>query len=306
MHNNLNSQSDIWTEWLLHLRHGQNSEYGRNIQARIDQYADRVLEHAQLKPGMTIVDVGSGDGLIAFRAINQIDSSLQVILTDISKPMLDHVEQLANQFNVRQQCTFLECAADNLNAIADASIDAVMTRSVLAYVFDKTAALREFYRILKPGGRISFAEPVFRDESLIAKSLKQLVDAQPAGIDNLAIKLLHRWKSAHFPDTDEKISNNPISNYSERDLVDLAHQSGFTHIHLELHIDVIPVFAPSWEVFIHSSPHPWATPLNILLDEQFSPEERQLFEKIVRPTIESPQAVFTDRMAFLSAIKPGI
>ena len=44
--------------------------------------------------------------------------------------------------------------------MADGSVDVVTTRSVLIYVKDKAAALREFYRVLKPGGRVSLFEPI--------------------------------------------------------------------------------------------------------------------------------------------------
>jgi ubiquinone/menaquinone biosynthesis C-methylase UbiE len=51
-------------------------------------------------------------------------------------------------------------SADSLADIADASVDVVTTRSVLIYVKDKAAALREFYRVVRPGGRISIHEPI--------------------------------------------------------------------------------------------------------------------------------------------------
>ena len=51
-----------------------------------------------------------------------------------------------------RRCTFVRAAADSLDGVRDASVDAVTTRSVLIYVKDKAAAFREFYRVLKPGG----------------------------------------------------------------------------------------------------------------------------------------------------------
>ena len=42
----------------------------------------------------------------------------------------------------------------------EASVDVVTTRSVLIYVKDKARAMREFYQVLKPGGRVSLFEPI--------------------------------------------------------------------------------------------------------------------------------------------------
>jgi hypothetical protein len=45
-------------------------------------------------------------------------------------------------------------------------------------------------------------------------------------------------------------------------------------------------------------------PLSVILAEQFNPEERQFFEQVMRPIVESPQAVTTTRVVYLTAIKP--
>lgn len=253
---------------------------------------------------MTLVDVGAGDGLVSFRAIERVGPSLRVCLTDVSANLLRHSESVAIQRGVRDQCTFLQCPADELKGIEDASVDAVTTRAVLAYLPDKLAVLREFRRILKPGGRLSIGEPIRRDDAFEAIALKKFVDGLPAGSDDQFFRLLHRWKATQLPDTEESILQNPMTNYSERDLVRFAMDSGFTRIHMEFHIDVGPAMATSWEVLLKCSPFPWAPSLGELLSEQFNAEERGLFEQAFRPTVNSGQLFTADRVAYLSAIKP--
>ncbi|HEX4268288.1 MAG TPA: hypothetical protein VHY36_10400 [Steroidobacteraceae bacterium] len=85
----------------------------------------------------------------------------------------------------------------------------------------------------------------------------------------------------------------------------MAQGAGFQELHLELHIDVIPSPIPSWEAFLKSSPHPLGPPLSIILAEQFSVEERQLFETVMRPVVEDPRSLTTDRAAYLTACKPA-
>jgi arsenite methyltransferase len=296
--------SDVWSEWLLHRRHADDSAYGRIVQVAVQSYADRVLEGAQLSAGMTLADVGAGEGLVAFRAIERIGPSLRVILTDISAPMLRYAESAARQRNVHTQCTFLECGADNLAGIADSSVDVVTTRAVLAYVADKKASFREFYRVLKPGGRISLMEPILQDEAFYARALRRRVEDRKSPPADRFLTLLHRWKAAQFPDTEEACAKSPIANYSERDLLNIARGAGFAEIHLQLHIDVAPSLITSWDVFLGTSPHPWAPPLTQILAEQFTAEERLLFEKTVRPLVESGKNFTTERTAYVQARKP--
>lgn len=255
---------------------------------------------------MTLLDVGAGDGLIAFRAIERVGPTLRVVMTDISEPILQQAERRSHERGVHRQCTFLRCAADRLEGVPDGAVDVVTTRAVLAYVSDKQRALQEFLRVLKPGGHISLAEPIFQDDAFAARALKTLVESRPAATLNRFIPLLHRWKAAQFPDTEEKGRESPIANYSERDLFRFAHTAGFDELHLELHIDVVPSLVPNWQAFLESSPHPLAPPLSLILAEQFSAEERETFEAVMRPVVEDCNALVTERIAYLSARKPLI
>lgn len=295
---------DLWSQWLLHRRDADDPQFRQVVHAWIDRYIDRLLDGARLVPGETLADIGSGEGLVAFRAIERIGSTLRVWLTDVSEPMLRHAEEQAIARGVHGQCRFLRCPADRLQGMGDASVDVVATRAVLAYVLDKIAALREFRRVLKPGGRISLAEPIMLDEALAARAMKAVIDSKPAGSVSPLMVLLHRWKAAQFPDTEEKIRLSAIANYSERDLIRFAQVAGFIDVHLELHIDLVPSIVRTWEVFVNSSPHPLAPPLSAIMAEQFTAEERQLFERAMRPVVEDPKTVAPDRMVYLTARQP--
>lgn len=296
-------KQDPWYEWLIHSRHAGDPEERRLVLGETERYADKVLAGAQLMPGMTLADIGSGEGLVAFKAIENTGPALQVILTDISAPLLEHTRQLAIKKGMSDQCTFLECDAENLHGIPNASVDVVTTRAVLAYVADKKAALREFHRILKPGGRISLAEPIMMDEARAACVLKAAVDAEDLRDAGSFLGLMHRWKSAQFPDTLAKTTSCPMTNFSERDLVCFAQENGFTDIHMELHIDVRPFQVSSWDVFIASAPHPLAPSLAFILSDHFTNAERNQFEKVLRPLIEDRGLSVHDRVAYLTATR---
>lgn len=298
-----NIGSDVWSDWLLHLRQADDAAYARVVQGIVERYADRVLDGAPLDAGMTLVDVGAGEGVVAFRAIDRIGPSLRVILTDISAPMLRYAEVVAAKRNIRSQCRFLECGADKLNGIADSSVDVVVTRASLAYVADKKSAMREFFRILRPGGRLSICEPILQDEAFYVRALRNRVEDKSQPPDRF-LTLLHRWKAAQFPDTAETCATNPLTNYSERDVLNMVRTAGFDQIHLQLHIDVVPSPISQWEVFMGSSPHPWAPTLKQLFAEKFTSDEREFLERMVRPTVESGKNFTNDRVMYLQAQKP--
>jgi arsenite methyltransferase len=298
------SIADEWSQWLLHGRCGDDAAFSAAVRAEVERYADRVLDAARLAPGMTLADIGAGEGLVAFRAIERIGPSLRVLLTDVSAAMLQHAQALAVERGVQGQCEFLQCAADALADIPAASVDVVTTRAVLAYVGDKLAALREFHRVLKPGGLISLSEPVFQDDAFAASALRTMLDAQSEQTRDPFTRLLHRWKA--YPDTPEGIATSPLVNYSERTLFEFVRQCGFVDIHLQLHIDMAPSIIASWEVFLATSPHPWAPSLSSILTEQFTAAERQLFERTMRPIIESRTATSITRIVYLTAVKPPV
>lgn len=296
-------QSDLWLDWLVRKRQAGNAKLGAAIRAKTERYADRVLDGAQLRPDMTMADIGAGEGHMAFRAAWRVGPSLQLILADISRPLLRRAEAEAKRRGVLSQCRFEWCDATRLAPIADASVDAATTRAVLAYVADKQTAFRELFRILKPGGRLSLAEPVWRDEALAAKALRMVIEEQGAEGDRF-MPLLHRLKSAQFPDTDEAIAGHALVNYSERDLVGLAARAGFTAVHLEFHIDVHPPLLKSWEEFLDCAPHPWAPTPREVLAERFNQEEARFFEQVFRPVVENSSSTI-DRVVYLTAEKPG-
>ena len=297
--------NDSWSEWLLNVRHAGDAGFRQAVQGQVRIVVDKVLDALELRDGTTLLDIGTGEGVVAFRAIERIGPSLSAILTDISAPLLQHAEQSAIALRVRDQCRFLLCGADELGALAAASIDAVTTRASLAYVANKPKALQEFHRVLKPGGRISLAEPILQDDAFEARALRELIERSANRESVAALALLQRCKSAQFPDTEQAIRDTPMTAYSERDLVRLAVSAGFTHIHMEFHIDMAPLIYPSWDAYLGSSPHPLAPPLATILAQRFSAAERAQFETLMRPRIEHAETLSTSRVAYLTARKPA-
>src|SRR6185369_16853513 len=154
---------DIWSRWVLGVLKDRFGGDPAAVQAALIQslypWRDKVLSHANLQEGEILLDVGCGDGFIAFGALEKVNTS-RVIFSDISQDLLDHAQFMAREMNVLDRCRFVNTSADDLSVIEDASVDVVTTRSVLIYVSAKQQAFQEFYRVVKPGGRLSIFEPI--------------------------------------------------------------------------------------------------------------------------------------------------
>jgi arsenite methyltransferase len=154
--------SDVWCDWILRRRSGGDAGLAKLQAAQLAPVRERVLDGAELRAGETLLDVGCGDGLIAFGAVDRVGADGRVIFSDISQPLLDEARAAAAQAGLLDRCDFVRASADDLGAIADASVDVVTTRSVLIYVRDKRRCFEEFFRVLRPGGRVSLFEPINR------------------------------------------------------------------------------------------------------------------------------------------------
>lgn len=270
----------------------------------VEQIRDRVLDGARLSAGKVLVDVGAGDGLITFGAFERVGPALKAVLTDVSAPLLKRAEDRAVERGVRDHCTFLQTSAERLEGLADASADVLITRAVLVYVTDKAAAARQFHRVLKPGGRVSIGEPVCRYEALQLAALTDFLRSRPADAATAHARLLQRCRAAQLPSTLEEIQSNPITNFSERELITIFEKAGFPEVHLELHIDVRKAAAMPWDTYIDIAPRPGAPTLREVMASQLSESEQRRFEEGLSPLVESGRNMERDTIAYLTAVKP--
>jgi arsenite methyltransferase len=290
---------DRWAEWLLERRFGGDPEHRDSFLEGVVTWRDRVLGNAAVREGETLLDVGAGDGLIAFGALDLVGEDGRVVFGDISRDLLEHSQRLAKEMGVLGRCTFLLAPADDLSALEDASVDVVTTRSVLIYVADKRRAFEEFFRVLKPGGRLSNFEPINRFKQPEPPHLFEGYDVTP--VQETARKVLDVFARLQPMETD------PMLNFDERDLFDLAESCGFAEIHLDYEASLVTGDAyfgvTDWNVFLRSAGNPNIPTLEEAMNEALSPEEIERFTAHLRPLVENASRRGTSALAYLRAVK---
>ncbi|HEX6109813.1 MAG TPA: methyltransferase domain-containing protein [Ktedonobacteraceae bacterium] len=295
---------DHWAQWLLHRRFGGDPQHGQAMLEELSAWRDRILAHATITPGETVLDVGCGDGLIAFGALDRVGEEGLVIFSDISQDLLDHCRSLAQQLQVLDRCRFVRAPADDLAAIAPGSVDVVTTRSVLIYVQAKQQALHEFYRVLKPGGRLSIFEPINR--FCFPEPPKMFLGYDVTPIEEIAGKVRAVFERIHSPES------SPLLNFDERDLLTFAERAGFAEIHLELQATIKqPKLLDSydetsrskWETLLKSSGNPLNPTLEEAMAQALSPQEAEQFTAYLRPLVETMQGYERQAVVYLWAVK---
>jgi ubiquinone/menaquinone biosynthesis C-methylase UbiE len=290
-----NVTRDRWAEWVLARGHADDLEQLRKKLEDLAPVRDRVLANAHIRPGDILLDVGAGDGLVAFAALELVGPSGRVILSDISQDLLDHGREVARQLGAMERTEFVCAPAQDLSPISDESVDVVTTRSVLIYVDEKDRAFREFHRVLRAGGRISISEPI---NNYFPEDPDDFWGFDTHPVRDLVVKVL-AYEGLNGSNEDD-----PMMNFNERDLVRYVEDAGFGEIHLELDVDVEPgSWVLDWVRALGLAPNPNAHTLGEVIREALTPEEAERFEAHLRPLVDSGRGVKRSAFAYLRAMK---
>jgi len=164
---------------------------------------------SDLKPGETVVDLGSGGGIDCFLAAKMVGETGKVIGIDMTIKMVELARENAEKLEAHN--VLFKLAPIEAIPMPDAQADVVISNCVLALVPDKPRVLAEAFRVLKPGGRMFLSDMVTVGDlpDDVVTDATQWV-ACVAGAEDRD-KYLQQISDAGF-ETPETISDVPLSN----------------------------------------------------------------------------------------------
>ena len=129
--------------------------YGQVGPGYFAYFGQRLVEQADLTPGMRVLDVGTGRGAVLFPAAQAVSPSGSVLGIDLSEEMVRATNAEIEQrrvLNARAQVM----DADHLT-FPEAEFDAITCAFSFFFLSDQDAVLSAFHRILRPGGRVALS-----------------------------------------------------------------------------------------------------------------------------------------------------
>jgi len=175
---------------------------------------------AELKPGETVLDLGSGGGIDVLLSAKRVGPAGKAYGLDMTDEML----ALANENKLKSGISNVEFLIGEIENIPlpDNSVDVVISNCVINLSSNKDRVIREAFRVLKPGGRFAVSDVVTRGEMLpeIRQSILLWVGCVAGALEENEYR--DKLASAGF----ERIETEPTRIYRVDDAREFLSESG--------------------------------------------------------------------------------
>jgi len=247
------------------------------VPALFGQWAPKVADAAQVRPGQRVLDVACGTGILAREIAPRIGSAGRVVGVDPSPGMVAVAKQLAPAIE------WQEGVAESLPFL-DQSFEAVVSQFGLMFFTDRRQALREMLRVLTPGGRLAVA-------------VWDSLDNIPAYASEVA--LLERTAGRQAADA----LRAPFVLGNRKDLATLFSEAGVASVEITTHRGTAQF--PSIRTMVEADLRGWLPVMGVILSEDQIDRILQEAEQALSSyTTADGQATFLLSAHLVAAKKP--
>lgn len=281
-----------WTQWLLETRFSfLTPQMKAQTLNWLQLVRDNVLLRANVQQNQTIIDIGTGTGLLAFKVLEELKGTGKIIFSDKFKDCLDSCEEFLKNEGITTGYEMLQCPAEKIS-LPDNSVDTALMRSVLVHIVNKQAPIDEIYRILKKGGHFCCFEPI------ITSNTRYWELTDPKNIRNY-----EEFKNAENEFmTDKKDS---LCNFDENTLAQNFEKAGFSDGTVDL--DVIPstyvATAPMVEQWFIAPPAPDKPSMKERFLKYFDEETVNNYIEDVKNDLNCKEISVCSRSVYINVIK---
>ncbi|TVL91240.1 methyltransferase domain-containing protein [Streptomyces sp. SAJ15] len=170
----------------IHVGFWNSQEDATGLEDAANRLTDMMIERLQVGPGDRVLDIGCGLGGPAIRLAQA--TGAEVVGISVSRKQVEKANELAEAAGVSGKVSFQHGDAMNL-PFDDASFSAVWMLESVMQMPDRTAALTEAARVLRPGGRLALTdnyerEPISEERRPVIEGiLKRYLTQSPASFE---------------------------------------------------------------------------------------------------------------------------
>lgn len=139
-----NEKAPVWDQMMAHKPHVKLKE---------------IMKSLRIAPGSTVLDVGTGTGVLLPILKDMVGSSGRIVAFDLAEEMLRQAREKNGEDNIQYVQGDITSSS-----FADHTFDEVICNSCFPHIVDKQASVTEMARILKPGGRVTICHLSSRAE----------------------------------------------------------------------------------------------------------------------------------------------
>jgi len=127
-----------------------------------------ILKEVGIKPGFHVLDFGCGPGSYIIPLVKLVGESGKIYALDIHPLAIQKVKDIALKKQLINVETIL---SDCQTGLPDNNLDAVLLYDAFHHLSDPDVVLKELYRVLKPGGILSFGDHHMKEKEIVAAAI---------------------------------------------------------------------------------------------------------------------------------------